>query len=189
MIETDLPARFAGHYTFTRDDYLAMVHALDQPQQGVRTILVTAWISLFVLVIGLMSKNWPEFLQAMRDLVTFNEVPFFIYGLLLAGFVLIALLPNLTLLRAMRLYSGLAIADQQIDVVIDEAGLTTSVPGRHGQLEWSIFRRVVVKPEHLFLTISRREALLLPRRAFATAAEFEAVTALAQRKVPSVPLK
>ena len=189
MTETDLPASFTGHYTFTRDDYLAMVRTLDQPQRGVRTILVTAWISFFVLIMGLMSKNWLQFVQAMKDLVTFNEVPFFVYGVLLAGFVLIALMPNLTLLRAMRLYGGLSIADQHIDIVIDEAGLTTSVPGRHSNLEWSVFRRVVGTPKHLFLVLSRREGVVVPQRAFANAMEFEAFKALAQRKVPAVQAK
>ncbi|MDB5530879.1 MAG: hypothetical protein JWR51_3982 [Devosia sp.] len=189
MTETDLPASFTGHYTITRDDYLAMVRTLDQPQRGVRTILVTAWISLFVLIMGLMSKNWPQFVQAVTDLVTFNEVPFSVYGVLLAGLVLIALMPNLTLLRAMRLYRGLSIADQHVDIVIDEAGLTTSVPGRSSQLEWSVFRRVVVKPKHLFLVLSRREGMVVPQRAFSNAIEFEAVKALAQRKMPAAQPK
>lgn len=189
MTETDLPPSFTGHFTFRRDDYLAMVQALDQPQHGVRTILVIAWISLFVLIIGLMSDGWPQFVQAMTDLVTFNEVPVFVYAMFLVGIALIALMQNLTLLRAMRIYGSLASADQFIDIVIDETGLITSVPGRHSKLDWSVFRRVVVRPEHLFLTISRREAVLVPRRAFSNAMEFEAVKALAQRKVPVAQIR
>jgi hypothetical protein len=62
-------------------------------------------------------------------------------------------------------------------------------PGRDARLDWPLVRKVIVSPEHLFLAISRREAIVLPRRAFASAAEFEAVTALAQRKVPLVQPK
>jgi hypothetical protein len=183
MTETDLPASFAGHFTFTRDDYLAMVRALDRPQRGVRTILVAVWLSIFVLIMGLLSESWPQFVQAVKDLVTFHDVPFAVYVPLLAGLVLIALMPNLTLLRARRLYRGLSIAGQDIDIVIDEAGLTTSVPGRRSQLEWSVIRRVAGTPEHLFLVLSRREGVAVPRRAFSNTMEFEAVKALAQRKV------
>jgi len=184
MPPSDPPASFAGHYTFTRDDYLAMVLATQGPQRGVRTILVTLWISVFVLIVGLMSKNWPQFVQAMRDIVTFNEVPFFVYVALLGGLLLIALMPNLTALRAMRLYSSLAIADQPIDIALDEAGISTSAPGRHAQLQWSVVRRVIIRPEHLFLTVGRLEGVIVPRRAFSNGTEFEAVKALVRRKVP-----
>jgi hypothetical protein len=149
---------FEGHYIFTRDDYLA-------------------------LIMGLMSDNWAQFVRAMTELVTFNEVPFFVYVPLFGGLAAIALLPNLALLRAMRVYASLGTADQLIGVTLDEAGITTAAPTRQFRLDWSAVKRVIVRPDHLFLTMSRYESLMVPKRAFADAAEFAAVIALARRKV------
>ena len=183
MSDPTTPSAFEGHYIFTRDDYLALVQATMPQQRGARTILVIVWISFFVLVMGLMSEDWPQFVQAMRDLVTFNDVPFFVYIPLLGGLGAIILLPSVALMRAMRLYSSLATADQLIGIALDETSIVTTAPGRQFRLDWPTVKRVVVRPDHLFLTISRHEGLVVPKRAFASTAEFAAVTALAQRKL------
>jgi hypothetical protein len=189
MTEPAAPALFEGHYTFSRDDYLALVNVTRRSSWRLRAILVVMWLAVFVLIMGLTSESWTQFTQALHDIVTFNEVPFFVYLPLLAGLVLIAIMPSLTMLRAMRLYGGFAIADQDIAIVLDEAGVTTTGPGRQARMEWSYIKRVIVRPSHLFLAISKREAVVVPRRAFASEAEFVAVTALALRKVPKVEAK
>jgi hypothetical protein len=189
MTEPAAPALFEGRYTFSRDDYLALVNVMRRSGWRLRAILVVMWLAVFVLIIGLMSESWAQFTQALHDIVTFNEVPFFVYLPLLAGLVLIALMPSLTMLRAMRLYGGFAIADRDITIVLDEASVATAWPGRHSRMEWSFIKRVIVRPGHLYLAIGKREAVVVPRRAFASDFEFAAVTALALRKVPPVQPK
>ena len=82
-----------------------------------------AWLSLFVLVIGLSSADWEQFVEAMADLVTMNEVPMIFYLMIGLGLVVIAFLPSLTMLRAMRLYSGYAIADREVEMELERSGI------------------------------------------------------------------
>jgi len=186
MTQSYPPASFSGHYQFNRGDYLALVGAMRRPSRCFRTLLVVLWLAIYVLIMGLLSQSWSQFVQAVRDLLTMHDVPFHAYVPLVVGLALIVLSPSLTKLRAGRLYGSFAIAEQHIDIALDEAGLTTSGPGRQSRMNWSLVRRMIVTPTHAFLTISRREAIVIPKRAFANDFEFAAVIALAHRKVPSV---
>lgn len=174
---------FLAHYRFSRDDYLALVAAMKPKSYRLRIVLAVAWLSLFVLVIFLSSHDWEQFVGAMRDLATMNEVPTIFYLMIGLGLALIAFLPSLTMLRAMRLYSGYAIADRELDMELDEAGLRISGPGRETRLEWRLVQRAVTSKDYLFLAISRREALVLPARAFASPAAFAAATTYARARI------
>jgi hypothetical protein len=64
--------------------------------------------------------------------------------------------------------------------------------GIHGQagvastrLEWGAIRRYSRGPEHLFLYLDARQALILPRRACASDSDFEALAEICIRQVPS----
>ena len=52
----------------------------------------------------------------------------------------------------------------------------TSIP-------WTTIKRTIRDKEHLFLPISKREALILPRRGFASDAEFDAACDYAAARV------
>jgi hypothetical protein len=58
-------------------------------------------------------------------------------------------------------------------VTIDAAGIETVTPEIRSHVAWGGIKRVIDAKDHLFLTVSRREALMLPKRAFTDAADFE----------------
>ena len=180
---------FTGHYQFNRADYLALTKAMSRSMWRLRLFLLLVWVAMIVGLLMLATKDWADFLVALQDLVSMHNVPPSIYVLLGLFLGLIAFAPQIRRWRAMRMYSWNAIADRELELEITEAAVRVSGPGRDARLDWPLVRKVIVVPEHLFLAISRREAIVVPRRAFATAAEFEAVTALAQRKVPRVQPK
>jgi YcxB-like protein len=189
MTDPNAEARFVGHYTFERADYGALIDAMRRGSWGLRTILVMVWLSVLVLIIGLSSRDWTQFVQVMGDLVTLHDVPPFIYGVIASVLVLIALLPRITKWRALRAYPSFSVADETIDIILDETGFTSTAKGRRGQMDWTRVRQVLVAPEHLILAFSKREAFCVPKRAFASELEFAAVAALARRKVPAVQPK
>jgi hypothetical protein len=187
---TDIEPRFVGHYRFERDDYLALTAALRRKNAWYfRIVLLIAWIAIVVLIIGLMSSDWTQFVGAMGDLVTMHEVPLMFYIVIGIVPALLLLMPQMSMLRAMRLYSSLAVADRDIEIKIDEAGLRTSSPGREARMDWSVVRAMIVTDRHLFLPVSGREAIVVPRRAFADDAQFAALLQLVRTKVPTTRAK
>ncbi len=183
------PAAFTGHFQFNRADYLALINAMSRSMGRLRLGLLLAGVAMIFGLILLATDDWSDFLVAARDLVSMHNVPASIYVLLGLFVALIVFAPQIRRWRAMRMYSWNAIADRDVKLEISEAAVRVSGPGRDARLDWPLVRKVIVGPEHLFLAISRREAIVLPRRAFASASEFEAVAALALRKVPPVEPK
>ena len=180
---------FTGHYQFSRADYLALSKAMSRSLWRLRLVLLLLWAVMIVGLLLLATKDWASFLVAAQNLVSMRNVPASIYVLLGLFLGLIAFAPQIRRWQAMRMYSWNAIADRELELEIGETGVRVMGPGRDARLDWPLVRKVIVSPEHLFLAISRREAIVVPRRAFANAMDFEAVTALAQRKVPQVQPK
>jgi hypothetical protein len=186
---TQATPAFTGHFQFNRADYLALTNAMSRSMGRLRLALLLVWMVMIVGMLLLATDDWADFAVAAQDLVTMHNVPVSIYGLLGLFLLLIVFAPQIRRWRAMRMYSWNAIADREIKLEITETGVRVSGPGRDARLDWLLVRKVIVSPEHLFLALSRREAIVLPRRAFAMASDFEAITALALRKVPSALTK
>ena len=183
MTDHDNGERFVGHFTYERSDYAALIDAMRRERWGLRTILTTMLVSAVVLIVGLTSKNWTQFVATMHDLATLNSVPL-VYVVIFGALLVIALLPQILKWRALQAYSSVVAAHKQVELSLDEAGFSSATKGRQGRVDWSEVPQVFVLPDHLILVISRREAVCVPKRAFANAMEFTAAAALARRKVP-----
>jgi hypothetical protein len=189
MTESDLPVHFAGHYKFSRADYRALITAMRHKSLRSRIIRGTLWLCLLSLVFALNHSNWTRHLQAIADQETLWAAPRLIDAILGGWLTLTLFLPWLLEVRAMRLYPSSAVAEQEYNIELGETGITAAATGARSRFEWSFVRSLIVTQDHLFLSISRREAVVVPRRAFANDFEFAAVTALARRKVPAVQVK
>ena len=82
-----------------------------------------------------------------------------------------------------RIYRWNAIADLDILLHIDSTGVRTTMPGRSSCTQWSAIGDISRTKTHLFLPVSHREAIILPRRAFPSDAAFGAVEALAKNGI------
>ena len=186
---TETEQSFVGHYTFDRGDYAALTKAMMQPAWRLRLKLFCIWLALVAGMLAVVGATGAGFGRALQDLLTLHDVPWWIYAPLGAILALYMLIPQLRWWRAMRQYSWNAIADGTVSLEIGEGGVRISGPGRDSSLAWPLVRKLLVRDNHLFLAISRREAIVVPRRAFANDFEFAAVMALARRKVPAVQAK
>lgn len=177
---------FTGHYQFNRADYLALSKAMARPLWRLRLGLLLICVMMIIGLLLLATKDWADFLVVLQDLVSMRRVPAPIYVVLGLFLGLGVFAPQLRRWQAMRIYSWNAIADREVELEITEDAVRLTGPGRDARMDWPLVRKVILSPQYLFLAVSRREAIVLPRRAFTTPGEFEAITALARRKVPPV---
>ncbi|HEX2552652.1 MAG TPA: YcxB family protein [Microvirga sp.] len=79
-------------------------------------------------------------------------------------------------------FRRLAVRNKPVRLHFGEA-IAWTTNGMSGEASWSSVKRLVATPQGLFLFISEAEAFMLPRRALASEAEFEAVAAFARAKI------
>jgi hypothetical protein len=84
--------------------------------------------------------------------------------------------------RPRRSFGQMAIRDESLMFELGEA-IVASARRASGRTEWAAVVRAVETDHGLFLFVSEAEAILLPRRALATSAEYDALRALVLDKV------
>jgi len=181
-----MPAKtITAHYRFSLADYLALTDAMYRRSWRRGTLIVLLWLVIVVTIMGLISDSWAQFWQALSDLVHLNGAPLYFYALVAVIPAVVVFMPQLRRLQARRIYSWNAIADLEIGLQINAIGVHTTMPGRSSQTQWSAVRGMKLTATHMFLTVSRREAIVVPRRAFASEAAFETVVSLARASMSS----
>jgi hypothetical protein len=68
-----------------------------------------------------------------------------------------------------------ALANRQISIVLEDDRIRWASAGFVGECPWSNVKQMVETRDHLFLFISKIEAVVLPRRAVASDREFHDV--------------
>lgn len=177
-----------GSYTFGDADQNALVGALLRPLWQFRLIMLAVWLAYVTFLLWAARPQAPLW-TSLVDFATFQDPEWLVYGIAGAFLVVFLLLPDLRRMRGRRIYRKTLIANSVNAFEIGEDGIKFSAPHRVAMVEWPLIKRVILTDERLFLLLSQREAFVVPRRAFADAADYAAVVALAQRKVPVVQSK
>ncbi|HHY50701.1 MAG TPA: YcxB family protein, partial [Alphaproteobacteria bacterium] len=86
-------------------------------------------------------------------------------ALVLLGPALLLLAPWITRLVAAALYRGSALADREVSLHLTADGIEGGATDLYARIGWAAVTRLVETSRHLFILISRREALIIPRRA------------------------
>jgi hypothetical protein len=176
-----LPFQFG--YTFLVADYRAFLAARRQlyPIKGALWRWRYALVPAITLIVG-GAMAWSDGVPLRRLLSTEVVLAF---APIIAGLVVCLVLVDLISDRVLTpwIFRRFAMANQPVDVVIDDEGLAWTSGGIRGSLLWSRFGRAVEAGNAMFLFISKVEAITLPRRAFASPEEFAALTLYAKEKV------
>ncbi|MEO1198345.1 MAG: YcxB family protein [Pseudomonadota bacterium] len=85
---------------------------------------------------------------------------------------------------ALMIHRHNAVADEEITVTISETGIASEAEKFRGEINWPAIQRIIETPKHLFMTISKREAVTLPRRAFEAKEDYQAMRDFARAHVP-----
>lgn len=163
---------FCINYRLQRSDHLARVAALSR-RSPIRALGLTAtYYGLLLLALLLGAGSFDAFVAELQRLlvlpVVFEILPFLLPGLLplIPASAYAALIGSLTYRR-----SGPAGAEIVLDVTAD--GVAVEIANRASRLAWNAVTRLIETPDHLFLQFSRRDALIVPRRALGDPADYE----------------
>ncbi|HEV7277617.1 MAG TPA: YcxB family protein [Devosiaceae bacterium] len=163
---------FRINYRLQRSDHVARVIALTRRPLGRTVALAAGYYGLLFMFLLFQADGPGEIVAAPQSLMAspalFAALPWLLLGLLLLlppsfyG----AMLGGLAYQR-----SGLSGAEITIDVTA--GGLVTAVADRVSRVAWPVVTRLIETPDYLFLQLSRREALIIPRRAIGDPADYQ----------------
>ena len=175
---------FVVSYTYSFEDYLALIHAkramgMFRGVGGVVHYILAA--IAFLLVLGGLT-DWSNDLLA--DLVAPQSL-----AILLGGIVgvcgLIALIDFLFERVYRLIFRRYALANADLSLTVDEDGIRWSAKGIAGNLGWSLVRRVYLGKDHVFVFISKVEGLGFPRRGVPTEAAFDELVSFLRSRIAS----
>ena len=162
-------------YVMQRGDFVALTRALSR-----RNLLASALLIGGASVLGYLIGAGGHFVAPPDSKV------FWITVALDIAILLVVLFPLRWLylwFAAAAIYRRNAAADKTMRFDINDDTITGGMPGMSTTLTWANVTRLIETPDRLFVAISRREAMILPRRAFPDAAAYTAFLAFAQGRV------
>lgn len=163
---------FRINYRLQRRDHVARVVALSRRPLARPLGLAALYYGLLLLLLLLRTGSADALAAELQRLLTmpaiFDILPYLLPGLLLLvpASAYAALFGSLAYRR-----SGLAGAEIILDVTAD--GVAAAIAERASRIAWSAVTRLIETPDHLFLQLSRREALIIPRRALGDPADYQ----------------
>ena len=150
-------------YRMDRSDFVALSKVLTR-QKPIRVVLELALYFGALLAIAAVAGGPQNLLDTLGR---FMASPLFLayLPLILLGPVLLLLTPQITGLIAATVYRRNAMADREITLHLTAEGIEGGATDLYSRVGWGAVLKLVETPSHLFMQISRREALFIPRRA------------------------
>jgi hypothetical protein len=165
------------------DDFLAMSRALGRRSIWTPVLILVLYFGIVAgFVLAGVGGDIAAFTEVVRQIST-GKAPVWLYPLLLLGPLLVLLRPVYLRLLARQVYRRHVMAERNLSYRLNSDAVQGGIPEVQGRFLWSAIKRLIVTPEHAFLTLSRREALIVPRRAFATDEDFGMLLAFARARI------
>lgn len=171
-------------YVFERRDFVALTKAMVR-----RSVLATVLTLFFAIIIAthifiFMALKGaesvpPDYVKLYVNLLPLWFLPliFTLFGRQLAG------------LLAAYVFKKNASANKEIVMELQESSILARSEGIRSEVSWTSIVRIIETDRHLFFALSKREALTLPKRAFASEAEFaEALRFVSSHVSPQTPI-
>lgn len=163
-------------YRYLRSDFVAMSLALSRPSLAKRLLVVGGYYAFLVAIA--YALIWWHGPKGLTPLNLVPELPLWAWIFVIVASALL-LAPHwlLTSPMAAMIFSSNAVANQQLEFTLNERGISTRVIDLEitSQIGWAAVQRLIETRHGLFLTISRREALVLPRRSFDGTGNYDAI--------------
>lgn len=168
-------------YRFERADFVAMTHALTRTSWRWRLAATAILIAVVVIALYAMAGTIDRTWLALRAVLE-GRLPVDTYVIFLIA-VLFAWCGHLAgPLAAGLIFKRNALADQEVSITLDAAGIAGSGGGVQTRIAWASIKRLIETRRHLFFAISKREAVMLPRRAFRSEQDYQAARAFALQR-------
>lgn len=155
---------FRVKYTMQRRDYVALSTTMSK-KPPIRTLVEIAFYVVVVLMTVLVATGSLEAASSgLRTLLTLRA-PWWVYPILGVTPLLMLFHAQIMGLIAALIYKRNAIADREMVLDFTSEGIEGGVTDLYSRIGWNAVRKLIETPTHLFVAISRREALIVPRRA------------------------
>lgn len=179
---------FSYSFTMQRSDFLALSRVL-AGRSFWRPLFILAFYFAVIAggILAGVGGDTAAFGEVARQIGT-GTAPVWIYPLLLLGPLLVLMRPLYQRFLAGHAYRRNPLADRRLAYRFTSDAIQGGIPELQSRFPWSAIRRIIVTPEHAFLTISRREALIVPRRIVETDEDFETLLAFARARIAAARL-
>ena len=155
---------FTISFRMERGDFVALSMAIARRDPG-RTLGLIALYLASLLAVALLGAGSPERLLLSLERALSRPAALLYLSLILAGPALLLAAPSIAALSAAALYRRNAIADRDVTLELTVDGIEGGSTDLYSRIGWAAVQELIETPTHLFIRISRREALLIPRRA------------------------
>lgn len=154
---------FTISFRMERDDFVALSKVMTRQKPAHVILELTLYFGTLLGIAALVGGP-QNLLDTLSRLIT---APLFVLylPLILLGPALLLLTPQITGLIAALLYSRNAMADRDVVMHLTAEGIESGATDLYSSVGWGAVIRLVETRTHLFMLISRREALFVPRRA------------------------
>lgn len=170
-------------YRMQRGDFVALTDRLSRRPLWFYGLLVLFSLAVMAGALFAAVDGVPERFLHLLTVIGKGEAPLWLYPLLAAGLLPVALRRPWLRLSAGRIYSRSALAERELHYRFTSDAVEGGTPEIQSRFLWAAVRAVVETPEHAFLMLSRREAVILPRRAAPQPEDFEALLAFARARI------
>ena len=150
-------------YRMERSDFAALCSVLSRRPDW-RVFLEIALYIAALLAIAALAGGPPNLLRTLGNFASGRWFPLYLL-LILAGPALLVFAPQITRIVAAAAYRRSAVVDREVTLHLTGEGIEGGPADLYSRVGWPAVQRLVETPTHLFLQISRREALFIPRRA------------------------
>lgn len=188
-MRADTPASPAGEpgaaitYLTTRADYAAMIAAVQRRPLGQR-LAVSGLILLILLGVAWHGAGGSlDRLQLFGARVAAGRVSWWFYPAVIVPVLLPLAVHRVLALLISPWFRRSVLAREPVRMELREDGISLSITGLSSHVAWSAVTRLIETPQHLFAVITTRQVVILPRRAFASEAAYQAARALVLRSV------
>lgn len=173
-------------YQMTRADYQAMVAEVLRKPLWYRLVLVAGMISAWLASVLYASTSMDQFWRFIA-LVFSGRAYWAVY---LAPFAILMLFFWETVMAFLGsfTFSRNVLAKKPTTVTADAQEIRLGVEGLSSTVRWDAITKLIETRKHLLLMLATQQAVVLPRRAFASEADYAAARALALAQVsPDIP--
>ena len=155
---------FTVSFRMERGDFVALSTALAKLDPGPTLLKISVYLLALLAIALFEAGSVDALLPALGEAFSFPNVLF--YGPVVFGPPLLLLMtPQLAGLLAAASYGRNAIADREVTLHLTAEGIEGCATDLYSRVGWAADMRLIETPSHFFIQDSRREALLIPRRA------------------------
>ncbi len=173
MSETAQPL-FEFRFVNEARDYAAMVTAMTQRSMKQRLLIGSVWSAAAIATAYWLGDGAPR--SIVGNIVLVAPVIAIMVAILLFS-------PRINGLASRRVFRETAYANTEVTTFFTAVGVDMHCSGIDTHVDWSSVERIIETKAYVFLAISKRQALIVPRRAASSDQAFDDAVAFARSRI------